>query len=299
VRGRGRGWGVGGGCHRARQWHDVRVEGEGRLGGGLWERHWACCGGTRPLFLKTRSPPSPLLPQTPSPLNSFLGGPPLVKAATGEEVSAEDLGGALVHCASSGARWKRGGLWCEGAALSSQPFLAPAGLEGAPARPPTRADLPPPSHSSPGRRDRPPRAGRAPRARHHPRHRGDARAGRPGRRGRRRGRGLGRAAVPHRGAAGHRARGAAGGRGGGRCAAPRCPPLPPPTTLAWPRRRARLPSPRALSCPCTTNPSRGTCARCWRGCWTAPALRSSNRTTARPSSRVRPCGVEGVVRVGG
>ncbi|KAJ1383919.1 carboxyl transferase, partial [Ochromonadaceae sp. CCMP2298] len=28
----------------------------------------------------------------------FLGGPPLVKAATGEEVSAEDLGGADVHC---------------------------------------------------------------------------------------------------------------------------------------------------------------------------------------------------------
>ena len=27
----------------------------------------------------------------------FLGGPPLVKAATGEEVSAEDLGGAAVH----------------------------------------------------------------------------------------------------------------------------------------------------------------------------------------------------------
>jgi 3-methylcrotonyl-CoA carboxylase beta subunit len=32
----------------------------------------------------------------------FLGGPPLVKAATGEEVSAEDLGGAGVHCRSSG-----------------------------------------------------------------------------------------------------------------------------------------------------------------------------------------------------
>lgn len=32
----------------------------------------------------------------------FLGGPPLVKAATGEEVSAEDLGGALVHCQISG-----------------------------------------------------------------------------------------------------------------------------------------------------------------------------------------------------
>jgi 3-methylcrotonyl-CoA carboxylase beta subunit len=32
----------------------------------------------------------------------FLGGPPLVKAATGEEVSAEDLGGAAVHCSQSG-----------------------------------------------------------------------------------------------------------------------------------------------------------------------------------------------------
>lgn len=27
----------------------------------------------------------------------FLGGPPLVKAATGEEVSPEDLGGATLH----------------------------------------------------------------------------------------------------------------------------------------------------------------------------------------------------------
>src|SRR5690348_7936946 len=32
----------------------------------------------------------------------FLGGPPLVKAATGEEVSAEELGGADVHTRSSG-----------------------------------------------------------------------------------------------------------------------------------------------------------------------------------------------------
>ena len=32
----------------------------------------------------------------------FLGGPPLVKAATGEEVSAEELGGAEVHCRVSG-----------------------------------------------------------------------------------------------------------------------------------------------------------------------------------------------------
>src|SRR5437773_11327430 len=32
----------------------------------------------------------------------FLGGPPLVKAATGEDVSAEDLGGASVHARVSG-----------------------------------------------------------------------------------------------------------------------------------------------------------------------------------------------------
>lgn len=32
----------------------------------------------------------------------FLGGPPLVKAATGEVISAEELGGADVHCSQSG-----------------------------------------------------------------------------------------------------------------------------------------------------------------------------------------------------
>ncbi len=32
----------------------------------------------------------------------FLGGPPLVKAATGEEVTADELGGARVHCGISG-----------------------------------------------------------------------------------------------------------------------------------------------------------------------------------------------------
>ena len=32
----------------------------------------------------------------------FLGGPPLVKAATGEVVTSEELGGADVHCANSG-----------------------------------------------------------------------------------------------------------------------------------------------------------------------------------------------------
>jgi acetyl-CoA carboxylase carboxyltransferase component len=32
----------------------------------------------------------------------FLGGPPLVRAATGEDVTAEELGGARVHCEESG-----------------------------------------------------------------------------------------------------------------------------------------------------------------------------------------------------
>ena len=32
----------------------------------------------------------------------FLGGPPLVKMATGEEISEEELGGAELHCSSSG-----------------------------------------------------------------------------------------------------------------------------------------------------------------------------------------------------
>ena len=32
----------------------------------------------------------------------FLAGPPLVKAATGEEVSSQDLGGAEVHTSKSG-----------------------------------------------------------------------------------------------------------------------------------------------------------------------------------------------------
>lgn len=32
----------------------------------------------------------------------FLGGPPLVQAATGEIVTAEELGGANLHCEESG-----------------------------------------------------------------------------------------------------------------------------------------------------------------------------------------------------
>ena len=34
--------------------------------------------------------------------NIYLGGPPLVKAATGEVVSGEELGGATMHCSVSG-----------------------------------------------------------------------------------------------------------------------------------------------------------------------------------------------------
>ena len=39
----------------------------------------------------------------------FLGGPPLVKAATGEVVSAEDLGGGDVHtrCPAWSTTWRR------------------------------------------------------------------------------------------------------------------------------------------------------------------------------------------------
>ena len=32
----------------------------------------------------------------------FLGGPPLVEAATGEKVTAEELGGAMLHSSVSG-----------------------------------------------------------------------------------------------------------------------------------------------------------------------------------------------------
>ena len=39
----------------------------------------------------------------------FLGGPPLVKAATGEEVSAEELGGAEVHTVT--AAWPTTSPW--------------------------------------------------------------------------------------------------------------------------------------------------------------------------------------------
>ncbi len=54
------------------------------------------------LLLLLPSSPSPPLSLTPGTGTIFLGGPPLVKAATGEEVSAEDLGGANIHCRTSG-----------------------------------------------------------------------------------------------------------------------------------------------------------------------------------------------------
>src|SRR3712207_7657727 len=50
-------------------------------------------------FLMIRRPPrSTLFPYT----TLFRSGPPLVKAATGEDVSAEELGGADVHTRRSG-----------------------------------------------------------------------------------------------------------------------------------------------------------------------------------------------------
>ncbi len=43
----------------------------------------------------------------------FLGGPPLVKAATGEDVTAEELGGAELHCSTSGVCGGGSVLWRE------------------------------------------------------------------------------------------------------------------------------------------------------------------------------------------
>jgi 3-methylcrotonyl-CoA carboxylase beta subunit len=71
----------------------------------------------------------------------FLGGPPLVKAATGEEVSAEDLGGADVHCRISGvtdhyAVDDRDALAIARRSLSSLPPRPRPDLEPGPAVPP-------------------------------------------------------------------------------------------------------------------------------------------------------------------
>src|SRR5688500_14516851 len=80
----------------------------------------------------------------------FLGGPPLVKAATGEDVTAEELGGAEVHCRKSGvtdhyAETEEHALalvrdlvgavgphqpWRRPAAPSEEPLLSPAEIGG-------------------------------------------------------------------------------------------------------------------------------------------------------------------------
>jgi 3-methylcrotonyl-CoA carboxylase beta subunit len=71
----------------------------------------------------------------------FLGGPPLVRAATGEIVSAEDLGGADVHCRTSGvadhyARNDRHALELARRAVARLNRVKRVGLDVAPAREP-------------------------------------------------------------------------------------------------------------------------------------------------------------------
>ena len=75
----------------------------------------------------------------------FLGGPPLVKAATGEDVSAEDLGGASVHARISGVA-DHEALSDEHALAIGREIIASLALEEArapwdrlPARPPAVA----------------------------------------------------------------------------------------------------------------------------------------------------------------
>lgn len=68
----------------------------------------------------------------------FLAGPPLVKAATGEEVSAEDLGGGDVHCRTSGVT--------DHLAENDEDALAITRhiVEHLNTKPPTRLDMRPP-----------------------------------------------------------------------------------------------------------------------------------------------------------
>ncbi|MEL7023488.1 MAG: carboxyl transferase domain-containing protein [Pseudomonadota bacterium] len=74
----------------------------------------------------------------------FLGGPPLVKAATGEEVTAEDLGGADVHCRESGvtdhyARNDAHALQLARDAIERLNWRKPEGVRRQPSRPPRYA----------------------------------------------------------------------------------------------------------------------------------------------------------------
>ena len=71
----------------------------------------------------------------------FLAGPPLVKAATGEEVSAEDLGGAEMHCSTSGvsdylAEDDADAIRTMRALVASLPYPPAPWMELAPPRPP-------------------------------------------------------------------------------------------------------------------------------------------------------------------
>ena len=76
----------------------------------------------------------------------FLGGPPLVKAATGETVSAEDLGGAALHTAVSGVADHLAESEAHAAALARR---AVAGLGHAGAGAPGRGPPPPPGPADP------------------------------------------------------------------------------------------------------------------------------------------------------
>ena len=66
----------------------------------------------------------------------FLGGPPLVRAATGEEIDAETLGGADVHCRRSGVTdyYAESDLHALAFARRAVARLRPPPLEVAPAR---------------------------------------------------------------------------------------------------------------------------------------------------------------------
>ncbi len=74
----------------------------------------------------------------------FLAGPPLVKAATGEEVTAEDLGGVELHARRSGvtdhvAEDDRHAIRTLRALVANLPPAAPAWMDQVTARPPVHA----------------------------------------------------------------------------------------------------------------------------------------------------------------
>ena len=86
----------------------------------------------------------------------FLGGPPLVKAATGEEVTAEELGGADVHCKTSGVTDHYALDEPHGLRLARQMVASLPPSQGGSL---PRADAPRQPSSTPRRSPRAPRAG--------------------------------------------------------------------------------------------------------------------------------------------